>query len=119
MPYAVRACGSCFFSFTYLFQFHNVNHIPHKANTIRDGDKPVALRCSTNCGSPCTDALTDGDRDGLTLDNAEPEVGQQLQAKENHKRRNSPWQKELAFCLGAVFLATKKIEIGIDNHVVP
>ena len=97
MPYAVRACGSCFFSFTYLFQFNNVNHIPHKANTIRDGDKPVALRCSTNCGSPCTDALTDGDRDGLTLDNAEPEVGQQLQAKENHKRRNSPWQKELAF----------------------
>ena len=53
--------------FLYLFQFHNVNHIPHKANTIRDGDKPVALRCSTNCGSPCTDALTDGDRDGLTF----------------------------------------------------
>lgn len=53
--------------FLYLFQFHNVNHIPHKANTIRDGDKPVALWCSTNCGSPCTDALTDGDRDGLTF----------------------------------------------------
>lgn len=67
MPYAVGPAVLAFSLLPTFFSSTMLNHIPHKANTIRDGDKPVALRCSTNCGSPCTDALTDGDRDGLTF----------------------------------------------------